>query len=72
MILDFMGRRPLSVWDHVVSIKDGSYYELRSTVSSTMDSPNFGYFILLLGTVLYRNHMVPGRNGSAAHEIQNH
>ena len=26
--------------------------------------------ILFLGTVLYRNHMVPERQGSAAHEIQ--
>ena len=30
------------------------------------------WIILLLATVLYRNHMVPDRQGSAAHEIPNH
>ena len=28
------------------------------------------HFISQLGTVLYRNYMVPGRQGSAANEIQ--
>ena len=41
-------------------------------VPANVDSPNFWYFILLLGTVLYRNHMVPDRQGSAAHEIPDH
>ena len=30
------------------------------------------YFIFLLGTVLYRNYMVPYRQGSATNEIPNH
>ena len=35
-----------------------------------MESPDFWHFILLQVTVLYRNHMVPDRRGSAAHEIK--
>ena len=38
-------------------------------VLSHMDSPNLWHFIQHLGTVLYRNHMVPDQ-GSAAHEIE--
>ena len=37
-----------------------------------MDSPNYWHFISQLGIVLYRNHMVLGRQGSAALEIPNH
>ena len=66
MIWDFMGRRPLPVRDYVVSIKT-SFFGL---VPPHMDSPNFWYFILLLGMVLYRNHMVSDQQGSAAHEIK--
>jgi len=40
-------------------------------VPSHMDSPNFGHFIYQPGTVLYRKHMIPDRQGLAAHEIPN-
>ena len=32
------------------------------------ESPDFLHFIEQLGTALYRNHMIPDRQGSAAHE----
>ena len=35
-----------------------------------MDSPNVWYFSKQLSIALYRNHVVPVRQGSAAHEIQ--
>ena len=43
-----------------------------SLISPYMESPNFWHFISQLGTVLYRNHMVLGRQRSAALEIPNH
>ena len=37
-----------------------------------IDLPNFSHCVSKLRSVLYRNHMVPGRQRSAAHEIPNH
>ena len=37
-----------------------------------MDPPNFWHFISQLGAVLYQNHMVLDRQGSATLEIPNH
>ena len=98
--LDFLGRRPLSVRDHVVLIKGGPqcYIKCRKSCDSTFDEKrqklvltptfhrsssvtsglaklwtyNMSHIIKHLGTVLYRNHVVPDRQGSAAHEIPNH
>ena len=39
-------------------------------ISPHKESPDFSHFIYQLGTVIYRNHMVLDRQGSAAHEIQ--
>ena len=53
--------------------KTGFYLQLFiDLVPSHMDSLNFWQFIEQLGIVFYRNHMVPDRQGSAAHEILNH
>ena len=52
---------------------DGKF-ELKTSffvlVPSHVDSPNFRHVILLLGIVLYRNHLVSDRQGSAAHVIK--
>ena len=37
-----------------------------------MESPNFWHVISHFRTTLYWNHIVPDRQGSAAHEIPNH
>ena len=58
------------VWQNYTE-KTDFYLEISiDLVPSHMHSPNFWYFISQVGTVLYRIHMVPDRQGSAAHEIQ--
>ena len=62
----------LLVWRNWTE-KTGFYLQLCiDLVPSNMDAPNFWHFISQLGAVLYRNHVVLGRQGSAALEIPNH
>ena len=56
-------------WDETE--KTDFYLQLFIDLKSLhMNSPNFWHFIYQLGTILYRNHMVPDQQ--VAHEIPNH
>ena len=53
--------------------KDGFYTQLFiDLVPADMDSSTFRYFNLATRDRPYGNHMVPERQESAAHEIQNY
>ena len=58
------------VWRNYIDSKLEIRTSFFGLISPHIESPNFWHFISQLGTVLYRNHKVPGRQGSAALEIQ--
>ena len=49
--------------------KVGGKNQFFGLISPSMESPDFWHFISQLGTVLYRKHIVPGRQESAALKI---
>ena len=87
IFLDFMGRRPLKVKEHVISVTKVSCSKINCQKSG---DTKFGkikaknWFLPhtihrsssvkhgLLGTVLYLNPIVTGHQGSAVHDVPNY
>ena len=57
------------VWRNEIDEKFEEEISIFRLITLPKNSPNFWYLISQLRTVLYRIHIVPDRQGSAAHEI---
>ena len=60
------------VWQNYNQKNDFDVQLLVGLIPSHKESPNFWHVISQLRTALYWNHIVPDRQGSAAHKIPNY